>query len=490
MGGPLTIFAISCFALVLGPLVHRWIWDKARLFAGLDAFVVLAVLVLVLGEIAPLSFAAAGFVGLATFLLGLCAPFLGDKVFGMHRSHQWARRIVAAGVLLHAFADGVALSSLHHLGDRSLGLALALILHRLPVGLGIWMLAPSGGPRSSSIFAGRANALLLLFGVAVCTGLGQRWGQPALEELGVQTEVFSAFAAGMLLHIVVHAPPGHKPHQRDQKDSVITMLACLGAVGLWQAIHQGEGAHAGHVHHLHAGWIAWASPMALLVGGSLQLCEEPEPQDLAKLGLGAIFTFLVGISFGLWWSIGVAVFGWWFWHRKVFSNPGAAVALLPRPRPLRNTALSAWIAAWVFELAGHSPLAHADPTKVGVLLGAALVVFFLMRPCILMFGLPLIACLQVIPPPFVLGLLAESALRAWSPAASTTRRLGALLIGAGLGWVAREPLVHWALGLAPMQGIELFVALVILAIIYVWLSAKVGIRKWLAGGEMHRHEHH
>lgn len=490
MGGPLTIFATSVLALVLGPLVHRWIWDKPRLFAGLDAFVVLAVLVLVLGEIAPLSFAAAGFVGMATFLFGLCAPFLGDKVFGIHRSHQWTRRIVAAGVLLHAFADGVALSSLHHLGGGSLGLALALILHRLPVGLGIWMLAPSKGERSSSVFAGRASALALLFGVAVCTGFGQLWGQGALEGVGVQTEVFSAFAAGMLLHIVVHAAPGHSSHRPDQKDAVITILACLGAVGLWQAIHQSEGAHAGHVHHLHAGWLAWASPMVMLVGASLQHSEESEPRDLGKLGLCAILTFVVGISVGLWWSIGISVLGWWLWHRRVFSTPGTSVVLVPQPRPLRDVALSAWMTAWLFELSHHGPFAHANPTTVDLLFALAAAVFFLMRPCIMMIGLPLIASMQLVPAWFVLGLLGDCALRAWSPGAKISIRLGTMMLGGAAGWFAGKGLKHWANSFQPIGGIELFVALAILAIIYVWLSVKVGIRKWLAAGDLHEHDHH
>lgn len=489
MGGPLAIFAISVLALVLGPLVHRWIWDKPRLFAGLDAFVVLAVLVLVLGEIAPLSFAASGFLGLATFLIGLCAPFLGDRLFGMHRSHQWTRRIVALGVLLHAFADGVGLSALHSLGDRGLGLALALILHRLPVGLGIWMLSPSRRERSSSIFTGRANALVLLFAVAVCTGLGQLWGEGALTELGVQTEVFSAFAAGMLLHIVVHAPPGYQERPRDQKDSVITMLACLGAVGLWQAIHQGDGAHAGHVHHLHAGWMAWAAPLAMLVGGTLR-SEDAPAVDASKLGVGAMLVFVAGTSFGLWWAIGLAVLGWWVWHRRILTTPGLTVALLPQANPLRNLALSAWIATWVFELAHHDPLAGDDLTFVGLSFAVCAIFFYLMRPCILMIGLPLIASMQFVPSWFALGLLAECGIRAWSPGPPFAFRLVAFLSGAMIGWLGGAAIQSWARSVQPISGIELFVALVILALVYVWLSVRIGVRKWLAGGDLHRHDHH
>lgn len=490
MGGPVSIFILSVVALILGPVLHRWIWDKPRLLAGLDAFVVLAVLVLVLGEIAPLAFDASGFVGLASFLFGLCAPFLGGRVFGMHHSQRWTRRIVAIGVLLHAFADGVGLSALHHLGDRSLGLALALILHRLPVGLGIWMLASGKEHSKRSIFAGRRNALVLLLAVAICTALGQRWGQGALAELGVQTEVFSAFAAGMLLHIVVHAPPGYEERTRDQKDSVITMLACLGAVGLWQAIHQGDGAHAEHVHHLHAGWIAWASPMAMLVGGALQRTDEDHPTDASKLGLGALIVFVVGISFGLWWAIGAAVIGWWAWHRGVFATPGLNLALLPQAEALRDLALSAWVATWVFELAHHNPLEHANPAIQIATLSVGAIVFFLMRPSILLIGMPLIASIHILPPWFALALLADCAVRAWSPWTIFIYR--AIAVGA-VAWLVpmlRGSITTWVRGLEPVVGMELFVALLILALFYVWLSVKVGVRKWLAGGALHRHDHH
>jgi zinc transporter ZupT len=82
-------------------------------------------------------------------------------------------------------------------------MGLAVILHRLPVGLALWYLvAPHFGVRA-------ALAVLLLMCVATALGfnLGPAW-TAALD--GAPLAWFQAFVAGSILHVIVYEPAHHQ----------------------------------------------------------------------------------------------------------------------------------------------------------------------------------------------------------------------------------------------------------------------------------------
>lgn len=494
MNGPLAIYAASVVALCLGPLIHGWVWDKPRISIGLDAFVVLTVLALVFGEIAPMAFEGAGYAGLATFVMGLSAPFIADRVFGLPRTHRWAHWVVAGGVLLHAFADGIALSSLPSLGEKGFGLAIALVVHRIPVGLGIWTLAPTAksGTRPMVAVQRRRNAILLLVGVAVFTAIGQLWGKPALDYVGVQAEVFSAFAAGMLLHIVVHGPPRQEPTKRERglRDVVVTLVAFGGAILLWEALHHTSVGHGEHVHHVEPGWVLWFVPAALLAGLWPPAARASDRgEKLTRwLELGGLGVLVCSVLLGFVWGIALALLGWVLLHRPWESFSTSLSEWLPRPRILRDLALSGWIAGWIIVLEHHGRFGGMEEQAGLALVGLSTLVIFVMRPSIYLMALPLLLSLRVAPAWLVFALLADAILRAWHrEGIAPWWRWLAAGIGGGLGVLVAPGVEGWAQGMGALKGVELQLGLVFAGILFLWLGAKVGIRHSLAGGSYHQH---
>lgn len=488
----MSIFVASLVALLLGPLLHRWVRGRPSLASALDAFVVLAVLVMVLGEVAPLAFEGAGIAGLAMFVLGLAAPYVADRMFGISHSHRWANWIVVGGVVVHALADGIALSSLRGLAGHGLGLGLALLLHRIPVGLGIWLLAPSSEPASGAggLWSKRRNAILMIAAVAIATGIGQLWGKPALGWLGIQAEVFSAFAAGMLVHVVAHAPSTAATHSDERKwrDHLIALGACVGAALLWVGLHhtgEGHGGHGEHVHHAHPGWIFWFVIPGLVSGIRVKGARASS----FLVASAASFALLIGLTFGFWWGIGAAILAWFVVNRQGLNS---RVPVQPDPKALRAVALSGWVGGWIFALGHHAHFEGLGPELESIMVLGVAIVLMAMRPGLLLMTFPLVGALRVVPTWVVGALFAETLWRTWRGQVSEHQRMPrfvAASIGAVAGFAAQEPLRTWSFELREIESPTLLVAMAAAAGLYLWLSAAVGVRRWLAGGEFHQHDH-
>ncbi len=157
---------------------------------------------LVLVHIIPHSVATSGWPGIALAMLGFFGPG-----FVEHRLHRAARQahtatlvLALVGLVVHAFFDGVALGApLAGGGAHTSNLALAVVLHRLPIAITIWwLLRPSFG-------------LLAAAGTLVGLGLATVGGYTAGDTMGVHMEaewlgLFQTLIAGSLLHVVVHRP--------------------------------------------------------------------------------------------------------------------------------------------------------------------------------------------------------------------------------------------------------------------------------------------
>ena len=224
----LTLLLLSLVAFALGPLLYVMA-DRARAsLAALDGFVMVAVSGLALVHIIPHAVATAGAWAVVVAALGFILPgFVEHRLERAARQTHTAALVVAlAGLTLHEFFDGVGLAAAFY-GEGGVSLlAVAVVLHRLPIAITIWwLLVPTRGPRwAALVLAGLGAATVLgYFSVDLVDGITDaRW-------LGL----LEALIAGSLLHVVVHRPsPLATPGQgaRERVASGIGALLGLGMV--------------------------------------------------------------------------------------------------------------------------------------------------------------------------------------------------------------------------------------------------------------------
>lgn len=195
----LTLFALSLVALTLGPVAYGAARVAGHMMAALDGFVFVAITGLVVIHIVPDSVALAGWPAVAVVAVGVWLPTLIE-----HRLRTMARQVHAVtlvfgliAIAIHAFADGLALGTVTGDSDHVNMLPMAVVVHRLPVGLTVWfLLRPLYGRRA-------ATAALGLMAVATMAGFGSGGAVlTALESRG--WGLFQALVAGTLLHVVLH----------------------------------------------------------------------------------------------------------------------------------------------------------------------------------------------------------------------------------------------------------------------------------------------
>lgn len=234
------LLIFSLLALLVGPLVFRSARAR-RSVAAVDAFALVAVSGLVLVHILPQSFALCGWIVVPVCLLGLFGPGLlcGTRLFHGRQSQVVALPLALLAIALHALLDGVAIASDQAgVAAGSSELALAVVLHRVPVGLGIWWLV-------RPLYGLRAAAGMLL-GIALFSTLGFLFGD-ALLAAAPQGAIalVQALLAGSLLHVILRHPPtatGDEPAGRWRLASALGGLAAVALViGMGRLhLHAGE----------------------------------------------------------------------------------------------------------------------------------------------------------------------------------------------------------------------------------------------------------
>lgn len=211
---------LGLLALGVGPLIGPWLRRTNSLAAGVDGFVVTAVCGLVLLHVLPQSIVLAGGVGFVVCALGFFTPVVLHRLDAKQLPASLAGPralvsivVVVAGLFIHAFLDGVALvgggaleSTLgngaahsHTHDDEGLSLlAIAVLLHRLPYSLAIWLV---GRER-----LGTTRAVGLLMALAAGTVVGAIVGEVASGSGVASLALVQAFAAGAVLHVLLDAP--------------------------------------------------------------------------------------------------------------------------------------------------------------------------------------------------------------------------------------------------------------------------------------------
>lgn len=188
----------SLIALVVGPLV----FERARrawMLAGLDAFALVAVGGLVSVHILPQCFARGGWWAAPVLALGLFGPGLlcGSRLLSGRSGSRVTLPLALLGIALHALLDGVALSGT---GEALDALAMAVVLHRVSDGLGIWWLArPAYGKRTALVLLGTLAVFSVVgfgFGETIARGASHAWFW-----------LLQALIAGSLLHVILRHMP-------------------------------------------------------------------------------------------------------------------------------------------------------------------------------------------------------------------------------------------------------------------------------------------
>ena len=234
------LFVASLVPLLAGPVLV-WALQRATwAIRALDAFVVVGIGGLVLLHILPHAIADAGPYAFVAAAIGVFLPLLGGRLLsgqaGLVRTTTLAVGIV--GLAVHAMLDGVALGGDHDHGHGSL-LGLAVVLHRLPVGLAIWWLVrPKLGVR---VAVAAVAAIVLSSAVGF---LGAHSAEAVFH--GSALSIFQALVAGTLLHVVVghSTAPSQDGPSRWKPASAIGALLAVSALVLLSRAHPFARPHA------------------------------------------------------------------------------------------------------------------------------------------------------------------------------------------------------------------------------------------------------
>ena len=184
---------LSIAALLLGPAVY--IAGRKRRIAKriLDGLILLSIAVIIAVHVVPEALRHGGKLALIVILLGLVFPMLLERLFrkATDSAHLFIVALAAAGLLIHAVVDGVAL-----LPGNGSSLAYAVVLHRLPVGMAIWCVVRPN--------FGTAAAVGVFVFVIAATLAGYFVGASIIELAETRNiAMLQAFISGSLIHVVI-----------------------------------------------------------------------------------------------------------------------------------------------------------------------------------------------------------------------------------------------------------------------------------------------
>lgn len=193
----MTILVAALAAPVLGPVLYRVLHPHPTAVRFVDGFVYVAVPLLVAWQVLPHAWTDRDVLALAALGAGFLVPAVIERASHAlaHRTDDLALVVGLSGLALHALLEGAALAPGQT--PAASAFALAVILHRVPVGLVVWWLVR---PRFGVAWA---SAGVGSFVVATLAGYGL--GAELLPEAhGGAAGLYQAFVSGSLVHVVFH----------------------------------------------------------------------------------------------------------------------------------------------------------------------------------------------------------------------------------------------------------------------------------------------
>lgn len=183
-------------APVLGPMLYRLLHPHPRAVGFVDGFVYLAVPALVAWQVVPHVWAEGSVTPVLVVAAGFFVPALAERA-----SHALAEQtdnlailVGLSGLVLHALLEGAAFAPLDRIDGA---FALAVILHRIPLGLVIWwLIRPRFGQAAASL-----GVASMVFATLGGFGLGT---EILSDAHGTGAELYQLFVSGSLVHVVFH----------------------------------------------------------------------------------------------------------------------------------------------------------------------------------------------------------------------------------------------------------------------------------------------
>jgi uncharacterized membrane protein YraQ (UPF0718 family) len=232
------LLVASIVPLALGPLLVRWMRPAPWAQSALDSFVLVSIGGLALLHILPQCFEVGGWLAVAGAFVGLAAPTWAERAIQSVGGGSWRRPILLVALLallVHATLDGVALAGSAARQAYAQALAAAVIVHRVPVGIGLWWFVRTRVGLRAAI----ATLAVELTGTMAGFFLGD------LATRGVTSHalaVFQALVAGSLLHVIVghshtHLPPSHHEQGHRQVPSALGGLVAVAFLVAMERLH-------------------------------------------------------------------------------------------------------------------------------------------------------------------------------------------------------------------------------------------------------------
>jgi thiol:disulfide interchange protein len=199
--------SFSLLALGIGPLFYHYFGPLKRFDRISSGFILAVMSIILFTEILPSTFEQLGLWAILLTVLGFSGPSIIEKIFThiATTTHMTSIFLGIVGLMLHASIDGAAFyqqsihsPSTHHslFGDQ---FSMAMILHRIPVGLTVWwLLVP---------FIGEKKVLLTLLAMAAATVAGYMLNMSLIPLQNTHFMMaLQAFISGSLLHVVLFKP--------------------------------------------------------------------------------------------------------------------------------------------------------------------------------------------------------------------------------------------------------------------------------------------
>lgn len=187
---------VALAAPVAGPVLYGILHDRRSTVRLVDGFIYVAVPLLVAWQVLPHAWEERSAAVLVAVGAGLLLPAAGERISHVLHRHadDLALLVSVSGLALHALLEGAALVPSASAG---FAFALAVALHRVPVGLVVWwLIRPRHGVWLAAAGVGS---------VVAATLLGYGLGTRAVAQIqGPSAELFQAFVGGSLLHVVFH----------------------------------------------------------------------------------------------------------------------------------------------------------------------------------------------------------------------------------------------------------------------------------------------
>ncbi len=300
MSHPNLALGLAVASLAVGPLLAWTLERREPLRAALDGFVLVMTAGLSLLFLLPHAYLEMGLWTFPVALLGFFLPGFAERSLRDTGSETSVPilSLAVAGLLFHCAVDGAALAtaaggSMASASEGRADVTLAIVSHRLPVGLFVWsVVSPVAGHRAAS-----AGLLGLMAATAAGFLLGPQVHSAAGGHVAVAGGV-EALLAGGLLHVVV----GHRPRPSGASAHESWAGAgALGALALFSLLPPSP--HPALAQSWETGWRLFveASP-AILVGflgaGLLSLVPQRTLSRWMR-GKTALGSAVRGVVFGL-----------------------------------------------------------------------------------------------------------------------------------------------------------------------------------------------